>query len=108
MTEGKNQKITEHGSFTPLVFLAAGGMGPSTTIAYKCLAALLAEKRGQKYSLVHDDVAETQAFVQPPAICKHCNQRPQDCKIHKLPKSTQQTELAAAEGHIPSALHSLN
>ena len=71
---------------TPLVFLAAGGMGPSTTIAYKRLAALLAEKRGQKYSVAHDDVAETQAFVQPPAICRHCNQRPQDCKIHKLQK----------------------
>ena len=67
----------KHGSFTlPLIFLAAGGMGPSTTIAYKRLAALLAEKRGQKYCLVHDDVAETQVFVQPPAICKPCNQRP--------------------------------
>jgi hypothetical protein len=27
----------EHGSFTPLVFSACGGMGPSTTIAYKRL-----------------------------------------------------------------------
>ncbi len=34
----------EHGSFTPLVFSAAGGMGPAAVIVYKKLASMLAEK----------------------------------------------------------------
>ena len=38
----------EHGSFTPLVFNTAGGMGK----AYKRLASLLANKREQSYSTV--------------------------------------------------------
>ncbi len=35
----------EHGSFTPLVFSAIGGMASAATIVYKRLASLLAEKR---------------------------------------------------------------
>ena len=40
----------EHGSFSPLVFSAAGGMGSIASIVYKRLASLLAEKRGNLYS----------------------------------------------------------
>ena len=40
----------EHGSFTPLVFSTSGGMGPTTTTAYKRLAALISEKHNQQYS----------------------------------------------------------
>ena len=40
----------EHGSFTPLVFSATGGMAPAATTAYKKLASLLADKRKQEYS----------------------------------------------------------
>ena len=40
----------EHGSFTPLVFSATGGMAPAATLMYKRLASLLAEKRHQDYS----------------------------------------------------------
>ena len=40
----------EHGSFTPLVFSATGGMAPAATTAYKRLASLLADKRKQGYS----------------------------------------------------------
>ena len=40
----------EHGSFTPLVFSATGGMVPAATIAYKSLASLLADKRQQTYN----------------------------------------------------------
>ena len=40
----------EYGSYAPLVFAASGGMGPSTTIAYKRLASLLASRRGHMYS----------------------------------------------------------
>ena len=40
----------EHGSFTPLVFSATGGMGPAATVTYKRIASLLAEKRAEPYS----------------------------------------------------------
>ena len=40
----------EHGSFTPLVFSAAGGMGPAADIVYKKLASMLAEKQDKTYS----------------------------------------------------------
>ena len=40
----------EHGSFFPLVFSAAGSMGPIATIVYKKLASHLAEKQGRAYS----------------------------------------------------------
>ena len=40
----------EHGSFTPLVFSASGGMAPAATITFKRLASLLAEKRQQEYN----------------------------------------------------------
>ena len=39
----------EHGSFTPLVLSATGDMGQAATVAYKRMASLLAEKRGQPY-----------------------------------------------------------
>ena len=39
----------EHGSFTPLVLSATGGMGQAAAMAYKRMASLLAEKRGQPY-----------------------------------------------------------
>ena len=42
----------ELASFTPLVFSSSGGMSKSTSVAYKRLASLLAEKRDQPYSLV--------------------------------------------------------
>ena len=46
------QRIREiqHGSFSPLVFSAAGGMGTIATVVYKRLASLLAEKQGRSYS----------------------------------------------------------
>ena len=42
----------ELASFTPLVFSASGWMAKSTSVAYKRLASLLAEKRDQPYNLV--------------------------------------------------------
>ena len=40
----------EHGSFTPLVFSATGGMGKAATVMYQRLASLLSVKRAQPYS----------------------------------------------------------
>ena len=39
----------EHGSFTPLVFSATGGMGPAARNTYGRLASLLEEKRSVPY-----------------------------------------------------------
>ena len=39
----------EHGSFTPLVFSACGGMGREATVAVKKLATALATKRNENY-----------------------------------------------------------
>ena len=90
----------EHGSFTPLVFSFSGGMGPSTTIAYKRLAALLAEKRGQRYSLVMTWLRCRLSFsLLRSAITAIRGSR----TVRFNRESTQQIELAAAEGHIPSA-----
>jgi len=42
----------EHASFSPLVFSISGGMGASTTVAYKGLAFLLSAKWKTPYSRV--------------------------------------------------------
>ncbi len=40
----------EHSTFTPLIFSVSGGMGRESTIFFKRLASLVAEKRDQSYS----------------------------------------------------------
>ncbi len=40
----------EHGTFTPLVFSAADGIGNAATVTYRRLASPLATKRSQSYS----------------------------------------------------------
>jgi hypothetical protein len=49
-----NERIlqVENGTFTPLVFCAAGGMGPECSAFFKQLASLIAEKRGQSHATV--------------------------------------------------------
>ena len=42
----------EHGNFSPLVFSTSGGMGASTTVAYKRLAFLLSCKWKSPYCRV--------------------------------------------------------
>ena len=39
----------EHGSFSPLIFSTAGGMGPTATVVYRRLASLLSTKRDEDY-----------------------------------------------------------
>ena len=40
----------EHGCFSPLVFSASVGMGPTSKVVYKKLAAMIATKHNQPYS----------------------------------------------------------
>ena len=42
----------EHGTFTPLVFSATGGMADKVIVFYKHLASLLSEKRNEHYAVV--------------------------------------------------------
>ena len=49
---GERINETEHGSFTPLVFSACGGMGKEASVVVKRLAGDLATKRNESYSQV--------------------------------------------------------
>ena len=49
---GERVNAVEHGSFTPLVFSACGGMGREATVVVKRLASALASKRHETYSHV--------------------------------------------------------
>ena len=49
---GEQITEVEHGSFTPLVFSACGGMGVEATVVVKKLASSLAVKRNEAYSRV--------------------------------------------------------
>ena len=42
----------EHGSFTPLVLSATGGMGRETKKFYSRLSEMIADKRKQNYSTI--------------------------------------------------------
>ena len=48
---GARVKEIEHGCFTPLVFSTSGGMGREATMVFKKLAALIADKSGENYSV---------------------------------------------------------
>ena len=50
MKGGRNLEV-EHGSFTPLVFSAVGGMNTAATVMYKRLASILADKHAQSFSI---------------------------------------------------------
>ena len=45
-----DEREVEKACFSPLVFSASGGMGPSATTVYKKLASMLAEKWNINYS----------------------------------------------------------
>ena len=59
----KRVREIEHGSFSPLVFSTAGGMGPIATTVYK---SLIADKRQEPYSTTLFLVAmQTKFFLTP-------------------------------------------
>ena len=70
----------EHGTFTPLVFSSSGGWAPATTIAFKRLANLLAEKQGQSNNsamswircrMLHSLVESAVACIRAPRSSYH-------------------------------------
>ena len=44
------EKCLHHGSFSPLIFTTAGGMGPTASVVFQRLASLLSAKRNEHYS----------------------------------------------------------
>ena len=48
---GARVREIEHGCFTPLVFSTTGGLGREAKVVFKRLAALLAEKTDENYSV---------------------------------------------------------
>ena len=93
----------EHGSFTPLVFSATGGMVPAATIVYKRLASLLADKRKQDCSKTSSWLrcSITFSLVRSAVMCLrgahssfHQPVRQTHCEIH--------LDVAISEGCVPS------
>ena len=58
----------EHGSFTPLVFSASGGMGNAAKIFYKRLASMIAEKSGSPYSTPYSRLDEDSSVFLPASL----------------------------------------
>ena len=48
---GDRIRKVKYAVFTPLMFSTTGGMGKETTVAFKCLAELLAQKRKSEYGI---------------------------------------------------------
>ena len=92
----------EHGSFTPLVFSATGGMAPGATIMYKRLASLLADKRQQEYSKIISWIRCTISFslIRSAVMCL----RGAQSSLHHPARSTEEAplDLAIHEGRIPT------
>ena len=92
----------EHGSFTPLVLPATGGMGQAATVAYKRMASLLAEKRGQPYCKTMGwlrcvlNFSLIRSAIQCIRGARSARHRPSRLSLESP------IDLAAEEGRIPS------
>ena len=90
-------KDVEGATFVPLVFSTAGGMGHSSSVTFKCIAALLAEKTGRSYAATINVVRCWLSFaLLRSAITALRGSR------HRAPTSTRyQPTLALAEARVP-------
>ena len=92
----------EHGSFSPLVFSAAGGMGTIATVVYKRLASLLAEKQGRSYSsTLHWLRCRLNFSLMRSAIMCIRGSR-STFSPFATPPTTEAIDLALHEGQVPS------
>ena len=88
----------EHGSFTPLVFSATGGMGTTATTAYKRLASLISEKHNQLYSTTLNWMRCRLSFslIRSAIMCL----RGSRSIYHRPIFSGDTMDVACSEGHI--------
>ena len=92
----------EHGSFSPLVFSAAGGMGTIATVVYKRLAPLLAEKQGRSYSsTLHWLRCRLNFSLMRSAIMCIRGSR-STISPDSTPPTTESIDLALYEGQVPT------
>ena len=87
----------EHGSFSPLVFSTAGGMGP--TVVYKRIASMLAQKYDQAYSKTLHWVCckLSYSLLRSAIMCL----RGAHSTVHCPAVSPETMDLACQEGRIP-------
>ena len=91
----------EHGSFSPLVFSAAGGMGSTATVVYKRLASLLADKRNTTYSTtLHWLRCRLNFSLLRSAVM--CLRGSRTTAHWKTNYSTESIDLACSEGRVQS------
>ena len=91
----------EHGSFSPLVFTTAGGMGTMATVVYKRLASCIAEKHGKPYGkTVHWLRCRLNFSLLRSAIMCLRGSR-SACHRPECPWSSDTIDLACAEGRVP-------
>ena len=92
----------EHGSFTPLVFSASGGMAPAATATFKRLASLISEKQQQDYNKTIAWIRCLLSFslVRSSVMCL----RGARSSYHRPTRPEHDTPLdvALSEGHIPT------
>ena len=88
----------EHGSFTPLVFSATGGMGTTAKTAYKRLASLISEKHNQLYSTTLNWKRCRLSFslIRSAIMCLRGSRSIYHCFIF----SGDTLDVACSEGHI--------
>ena len=91
----------EHGSFSPLVFTTAGGMGTMATVVYKRLASCIAEKHGKPYGkTVHWLRCRLNfSLLRSAIMCLHGSRSA--CHRPECPWSSDTIDLACAEGRVP-------
>ena len=66
-----NERIleVEHGSFTPLVTTALGGMGREASKFYSHLSESIAEKRKERYSVIKNSISRKISFALVSCVC---------------------------------------
>ena len=89
----------EHGSFSPLVFSTAGGMGPTASVVYKRIASMLAQKYDQAYSKTLHWVRckLSYSLLRSAIMCL----RGARLTVHHPAVSPETMDLACQEGRIP-------
>ena len=91
----------EHGSFSPLVFTTAGGMGATATVVYKRLASRIAEKHNKPYGKTLHWLRCRLNFslLRSAIMCLRGSRSA--CHCPDSPSSGDAIDLACAEGRVP-------
>ena len=95
---GERINTVEHGSFTPLVFSACGGMGHEATVVVRKLASALASKRRETYSRVINWLRCRLSFSLARSAIR-CVRGSRSIRC-KSPSSLAPVDLVCAEAHF--------